>query len=48
MSVDTEHAPRKSPLPSRLSWITRIYIPMILKGMLISLREFGRKPVTIQ
>ena len=34
--------------PNRLSWITRIYIPMILKGMLITLREFFRKPVTIQ
>ena len=30
------------------SWLTRIYVPMILKGMLISLREFARKPVTIQ
>jgi len=38
----------KEPLPSRLGWLTRIYIPMIAKGMLISLREFFRKPVTIQ
>lgn len=30
------------------SWLTRIYVPMILKGMLISLREFARKPVTFQ
>ena len=37
-----------SAKPNRLSWITRIYIPMILKGMLITLREFFRKPVTIQ
>ena len=45
---DKLHGPRPSPAPSRLGWVTRIYIPMILKGMLISLREFFRKPVTIQ
>jgi NADH-quinone oxidoreductase subunit I len=42
------HPARPNPSPSRLGWVTRIYIPMILKGMLISLREFFRKPVTIQ
>src|SRR6185295_18066762 len=36
------------PKNGKLSWITRIYIPMILKGMFITLREFTRKPVTIQ
>ena len=44
----TPHGARPNPKPSRLGWVTRIYIPMILKGMLISLREFFRKPVTIQ
>ena len=41
--VGSRHA---VPRLGRLPWITRIYIPMILKGMLISLREFVRKPVT--
>ena len=51
MSAETNApagATRGLPLPGRLSWVTRIYIPMILEGMLISLREFARKPVTIQ
>jgi len=43
MSVKTS-----PPVVARLGWVARIYIPMLLKGMMISLREFARKPVTIQ
>ncbi len=49
MLIDSTTPSKKTdPLASRLPWLTRIYFPMLLKGMLISLREFIRKPVTIQ
>jgi NADH-quinone oxidoreductase subunit I len=32
---------------SRLAWYTRIYLPTIAKGMMVSLRHFFKKPVTI-
>ena len=33
---------------SRLAWFTRLYLPTIAKGMMITMRHFFMKPVTIQ
>jgi NADH-quinone oxidoreductase subunit I len=33
---------------SRLAWFTRLYLPTIAKGMMVSMRHFFMKPVTIQ
>jgi len=41
MSVESKTSARE-----KMSWLTRIYVPMMIKGMFISLREFFRKPVT--
>jgi NADH-quinone oxidoreductase subunit I len=58
MSVNTATAALKetvkiakaaiAPSAGRLPWMVRLYIPTIAKGLLVSLREFFRKPVTIQ
>ena len=50
MIVDTaQEKTTRVDLPgSRLAWSTRLYLPTIAKGMLISLRHFFKKPVTIQ
>ncbi len=39
--------PGKSRTYDRLSWYTRLYIPAIAQGMVVSLKQFFKKPVTI-
>jgi NADH-quinone oxidoreductase subunit I len=43
-SLPSEARPMK--VAEKMSWLTRIYVPMMIKGLIISLREFVRKPIT--
>jgi len=60
VDISAETATEKVTLPTALSgnsivkhtkkfgFMTRIYLPMLAKGLMVSMREFLRKPVTIQ